>query len=126
MVRAKINKRKLLTTLSPLLILLAIAGFAFFIWTFNVVLVRNSSGMTLDEFTLTVCKKDYTLANILDGETGKLHFTVTGDSSFQMRAKLQDGTVLSNSFGYVTGGAGAYHNRVTITIRSNLIEGTQQ
>ena len=126
MVRAKINKKKLLAALSPLLILLAIAGFAGFIWTVNVVQVRNSSGMTIEEFTMTVCKKDYTLAHILDGEIGKLHFTVTGDSSFQMRAKLQDGTVLSNSFGYVTGGAGAYHNRVTITVRSNLIEGTQR
>ena len=63
------------------------------------VLVRNSSGMTLEEFTLTVCAKDYALADIADGETGKLNFTVTGDSSFQMRVKLQDGTVLTNSFG---------------------------
>ncbi len=120
------NKRKLLTALSPLLILLVIAGFAFLVWTFNVVLIRNSSGMTIDEFTLTVCNRDYTLANILDGEIQKLHFTITGDSSFEMRATLQDGTVLSNNFGYVTGGAGAYHNRVTLTVRSNLIEGTQR
>ena len=126
MARVRLNKRKLLAALSPLLILLALAGFAFFVWTANVVLVRNSSDMTIDEFTLTVCAKDYTLADIADGETGKLKFTVTGDSSFQMRAKLQDGTVLTNSFGYVTGGAGAYHNRVTITVRPNLIEGTQR
>jgi hypothetical protein len=126
MVRVRLNKRKLLTALSPLLLLLALAGFALFIWSANVVLVRNSSGMTIEEFTLTVCAKNYTLANVLNGESGKVKFTVTGDSNFQMRAKLQDGTVLTNSFGYVTGGAGAYHNRVTITVRPNLIEGTQQ
>ena len=126
MVRVRRNKRKLLTALSPLLIFLALAGFALFMWTANVVLVRNSSGMTLENFTLTVCEKDYTLANILDGETGKLNFAVTGDSNFQMRVTLQDGTILTSSFGYVTGGAGAYRNRVTITVRPNLIEGTQQ
>ncbi|MCP4450635.1 MAG: hypothetical protein GY809_04185 [Planctomycetes bacterium] len=82
--------------------------------------------MTIDEFTLSVCKKDYTVADISDGETEKLHFTVTGDSTFEMRAKLQDGTVLSTHFGFVTGGASAYHNRITITVRSNLIEGTQR
>ena len=126
MVRVRRNKRKLLTALSPLLIFLALAGFALFMWTANVVLVRNSSGMTIKEFTLTVCAKDYALADIADGETGKLNFAVTGDSNFQMRVTLQDGTILTNSFGYVTGGAGAYRNRVTITVRPNLIEGTQQ
>jgi hypothetical protein len=126
MVRGKINKTKLFITLSPLLVLLAIVGLACFLWTLNVVLIRNESGLTIDEFTLTVCGKSYTLENVPHGETEKFHFTVHGDSSFQMRATLPNGTVLSNNFGYVTSGAGAYHNRITVTVRSNLIEGTQQ
>ena len=67
MARVRISKRKLLKAVSPLLLLLALAGFALFMWTANVVLIRNSSGMTINEFTLTVCAKDYTLANISDG-----------------------------------------------------------
>lgn len=126
MANVKINKRKLFAALLPLLILLAIAGFAGFLWTLNRVQVRNSSGQTIDEFTLTVCEKNYTLAHIPDGETGKLSFTVSRNSDLRMHVKLQDGTVLTNSFGYVTGGGGAYHNQFTITVRPNLIEGTQR
>ena len=126
MAKPRINKRKLLITLSPLLALLAIAGLTGFLWTLNVVQVRNSSGLMIEEFTMTVCNKTHRLTNLSNGETGKIHFAVTGDSSFQMKAKLQNGIVLSNNFGYVTGGAGAYHNRLTITVRSNLIEGMQQ
>lgn len=81
--------------------------------------------MILDECRLIVCGKPYTVSNISDGETAQLTFSITGDSNFQIRATLEDGTVLSTSFGYVTGGAGRYHNRATITVRSNVIEGTQ-
>lgn len=121
----KINKKKLFAALSPLLLPLAVAGVTFFLWARNVLEIRNSSGMTVDTLTLTVCARHYSLSHIPDGETGKMTFYVTGDSNFEIRAVLQDGTVLSNSFGYVTGGAGAFHNRPTITVRSNLIEGTQ-
>lgn len=126
MARSSINKRKLFTLLSPLLIFLVIAGFTVFLWTLNVVQVRNVSGRMIDRFTLTVCEKDYTLENISDGETEKLHFKVTENSDFQIRVTLQDGTTLSNRFGSVTRNESAYHNRVTITVRSNLIEGMQQ
>lgn len=126
MPRPRINKKKLLIALSPLLALLAIAGFAGFLWALNVVQVRNSSGLMIEEFTMTVCNRTHRLTNLSDGETGKIHFAVTGDSNFQMKAKLQNGTVLSNNFGYVTGGTGAYRNRITVTVRSNLIEGMQQ
>ncbi len=126
MAKPRINKRKLLITLSPLLALLAIAGLTGFLWTLNVVQVRNASGLRIDEFTMTVCNRTYTLTNLSNGEAEKIHFAVTEDSSFLMRATLQNGAVLSNNFGYVTGGTGAYHNRLTITVRSNLIEGMQQ
>ena len=122
---AKMNKKKLFGALSPLLIPLAVAGVTFFLWSRNVLVVRNSSGMTIDQLTLTVCARHFTLSHISEGETEKLTFYVTGDSNFQIRATLEDGSVLSSSFGYVTGGAGAFHNRPTITVRSNVIEGTQ-
>jgi hypothetical protein len=121
----KRKKRKWLSALSPLLLPVAVAGITGYLWARNVLEVRNSSGMAIDELTLTVCARHYTLSHLPEGETGKLTFYVTGDSNFQIRASLEDGTVLSSSFGRVTGGTGAFHNRPTITVRSNVIEGTQ-
>lgn len=125
MARRRINKKKLLIALSPVLVLLAIVGIAVFLWTLNVMEVRNSSGLRINEFTMTVCNRTHKFTDLSHGETRKIRFIVTGDSNFQMRATLQNGTVLTNSFGYVTGGAGAYNNRVTVTVRHNLIEGMQ-
>ena len=125
MARLKRNKRKLLIALSPVLVLLLIAGTAVFLWTLNVMEVRNSSGLRISEFTMTVCNRTHRFTNLSHGETRKIRFVVTGDSNFQMRATLQNGTVLSSDFGYVTGGSGAFNNRVTVTVRHNLIEGMQ-
>jgi hypothetical protein len=112
--------------LSPLSILVLVGGGIWFFWAQNVLLIRNASGKTIETFTLVVCNRSHHLEDVADGETTKLSFWVTGDSNFQIDVKFQDGTTLSSSFGYVTGGAGAFHNRATTTVRSHVIEGSQQ
>jgi len=112
--------------LSPLSILVLVGGGIGFLWAQNVLLIRNASGKTIEQFSLVVCHKSHQIENIADGETRKLSFLVTGDSNLQIDVKFQDGTTLSSSFGYVTGGVGAFHNRATTTVRSHVIEGSQQ
>ncbi len=112
--------------LSPLSILVLVGGAIWFFWAQNILLIRNASGKTIETFTLVVCHRSHQVKSVADGETRKLSFLVTGDSNFQIDVKFEDSTTLSSSFGYVTGGAGAFHNRATTTVRSHVIEGSQQ
>lgn len=82
----------------------------------NKVTVVNNSALRADRVTFTVCGKDVVFENLDAGKKQSRSFSVTGDSGFSVSASLSDGTVATNSFGYVTGGAGAYGNHAEIEI----------
>ena len=82
----------------------------------NSVTVVNNSGVKVDRITVTVCGQDVVFDNLGAGKKASQSFSVTGDSGFIVSASLSDGTVSTNSFGYVTGGAGAYGNHAEIEI----------
>ncbi|MBM3325148.1 MAG: hypothetical protein FJY66_05725 [Calditrichaeota bacterium] len=82
----------------------------------NSVTVVNNSGVKADRVIVTVCGQDVIFENLETGKQQSRSFSVTGDSGFLVSASLSDGTVASNSFGYVTGGAGSYGNHAEIEI----------
>jgi hypothetical protein len=82
----------------------------------NSVTVINNSGVKADRVTVTVCGQDVVFENLGAGKKASQSFSVTGDSGFLVSASLSDGTVATNSFGYVTGGAGSYGNHAEIEI----------
>lgn len=82
----------------------------------NRVTVLNNSGLKADRVTVAVCGQDVVFENLEAGKKQSRRFSVTGDSGFLVTASLSDGTVATNSFGYVTGGAGAYGNYAEIEI----------
>ena len=92
----------------------------------NSVTVVNNSGLNADRVTVTVCGQDVVFEHLDAGKKQSRSFSVTGDSGFFVSASLADGTVVTNGFGYVTGGAGAYGNHAEIEIASDKsIEGKQ-
>jgi len=82
----------------------------------NSVTVVNNSGVKADRVTVTVCGQDVVFESLDAGKRQTRGFSVTGDSGFIVSAAMSDGTVATNSFGYVTGGAGAYGNHAEIEI----------
>ena len=82
----------------------------------NSLTALNNSGLKADRVTVAVCGQDILFENLESGKKQSRSFSVTGDSGFMVTASLSDGTVATNSFGYVTGGAGAYGNHVEIEI----------
>ena len=82
----------------------------------NSVTVINNSGLNADRVTVTVCGQNVVFENLAAGKKQSRSFSVNGDSGFIVSATLTDGTVLTNGFGYVTGGAGAYGNHAEIEI----------
>lgn len=82
----------------------------------NRVTVVNNSGLRADRVTVTVCGQDVVFENLDADKKQSRTFSVTGDSGFSVSASLSDGTVSTNAFGYVTGGAGAYGNHAEIEI----------
>lgn len=82
----------------------------------NRVTVVNNSGIKADRVTVTVCGQDLVFDNLDTGKKDCQSFSVTGDSGFFVSASMSDGTVLSNAFGYVTGGSGKYGNHAEIDI----------
>ncbi len=94
----------------------------------NTLTVKNTSGVTAAQVTVKVCTRSYGFTNLNDGESKTGTFTVDGDSGFSVSASLSDGTtLLTNSFGYVTGGAGAYGNHAEIEItKDRKITGKQK
>jgi hypothetical protein len=85
----------------------------------NKVTVVNNSGLKADRVTVTVCGQDVVFENLNAGKKESQSFTVNSDSGFVVSASLSDGTVATHSFGYVTGGAGAYGNHAEIEIASD-------
>ena len=82
--------------------------------------------MKADRVTVTVCGQDLLFVDLDPGEKQSQKFTVTSDSGFIVSATMNDGTVLTHGFGYVTGGAGAYGNYAEIEISPDkLITGNQ-
>lgn len=93
----------------------------------NTLVLTNHSGVTANQVLVTVCKKDYVVRELKNGDSRTQHFKVTRDSGFLVSAALADGTTLTNEFGYVTGGAGEYGNRAEIEItKDRKIVGKQQ
>jgi len=82
----------------------------------NRVTVVNNSGLKAERVTVTVCGQDVVFENLHAGKMESQSFLVKGDSGFVVSASLSDGTVATHSFGYVTGGAGAYGNHAEIEI----------
>jgi hypothetical protein len=82
----------------------------------NSVTIVNNSGLKADRVTVTVCEQDVVFENLDAGKKQSRSFSVTGDSGFIVSASLADGTIATNGFGYVTGGAGAYGNHAEIEI----------
>ncbi len=92
----------------------------------NSVTVVNNSGVKADRVTVTVCGQDVVFENLGAGKKASQGFSVTGDSGFIVSASLSDGAVVTSSFGYVTGGAGAYGNHAVIEIEPDkVINGKQ-
>jgi hypothetical protein len=93
----------------------------------NTVTVVNNSALKADRVTVTVCGQDVVFDNLDAGKKQTRNFSVTGDSGFIVSASLADGTIASNGFGYVTGGAGAYGNHATVEIAPDKsIQGKQR
>lgn len=92
----------------------------------NRMTIINSSPVKADRVTVSVCGQDVVFQNIDSGREASQGFPVTGDSGFTVSAAMSDGTVATNSFGYVTGGTGSYGNHVEIEITSDKsIKGKQ-
>jgi hypothetical protein len=104
---------KLLKTLAVIVIALSIASCG---KVDNRITVVNHSGFTADRVTVDVSGQKIVFENIDDNKEESQSFSVTGDSGFNVSVRLSDGTVLTNGFGYVTGGAGAYGNHAEIEI----------
>jgi len=93
----------------------------------NTLVVANNSGVTANQVNVTVCGKAYVFKDIKNGDSATQTFSINGDSGFTVVASLSDATTVTGSFGYVTGGAGAYGNRTEIQItKSRLIVGKQK
>lgn len=122
----RMMKKKTTIITSIILALLLLAGALIWQWSRNLIAVENASGKNIKELTVTVCRQSYGIKDLAPGASRKLTFEVTGDSGFQVDVSFSDGAEISDNFGYVTGGAGAYHNRAKITIRSDEINGTQE
>lgn len=107
------------------MLLLSIVGWAWY-WSRNLLVIENESGKMVEVVTVTVCGKSYQLKDLPSGETKRVAFMVTGDSGFQFDVSFDDGGRVLGNFGYVTGGAGAYNNRVVVNIQPDRIDGKQQ
>ncbi len=107
------KKIKLITTLTVLASVLFVASCG---KVQNTVTVINNSGMKADRVTVTVCGQDLLFLDLDAGEKQSQKFIVTSDSGFIVSATLNNGTVITHGFGYVTGGAGAYGNHAEIEI----------
>lgn len=116
-------KKKTLVVLGAIAILTLAAGTWAWYWSRNVLVLENATDKTARVVTVTVCRMSYRVEDLAPGRTTRIHFEVTGDSGFQVDATLEDGTEISGNFGYVTGGAGAYHNRARVRIHETGIEG---
>ena len=101
-----------------IIVAILIACVAFAVWAIvqNRMTVTNNTGVTVQKVVVTVCGITYKFADIPDGKSKTRRFTVYYDSGFQVDALLADGTTLTNTFGYVTGGGGAYCNGADIEI----------
>lgn len=111
------------TLLLPLVVLLAAACGA----NRNRLTIENRADIAARLVTVGVCGQEYRMEDIAPGGRASTSFTVDRDSSFAIRADLADGTSITNEFGYVTGGAGAYGNRVEFEIaRDRSIRGVQR
>ena len=95
-------------------------------WSRNIMEIENASGKRAQMITVTVCRRQYRLENLPSGRSKRVAFEIAGDSGFQVDVTFDDGSTMSETFGYVTGGAGAYNNRAKITIPPDRIEGIQE
>ena len=118
--------RKDTTTITVLAGTLLLTAGWLWIWSRNVLEIENDSGKMAKVITVSVCGKIYRLEELPSGDSRRMSFDVTGDSDFQVDVSFTDGSEVEDNFGYVTGGAGAYHNRAKVTIRSHGIDGTQE
>ena len=120
------KKKKTTIITSIILALFLLAGALILQWSRNLIAVENASGKNIEVLTVTVCRQRYGIKDLAPGASRKPAFEVSGDSGLQVDVSFCDGADISDNFGYVTGGAGAYHNRAKITIRSNEINGKQE
>jgi hypothetical protein len=104
---------------------IAIAAGVIWQWSRNLLVVENASGKVATSVVVTVCGETYYLANIAPGNSKTITFKVDNDSGFLVDVIFEDRTTLSTSFGYVTGGAGANHNRAAVRIGTDNIDGKQ-
>ena len=95
-------------------------------WSRNILEIENASGKLAQLITINVCGNNYHLKDLPCGNSRRITFEVIGDSGFQVDVSFDDGSKISDNFGYVTGGAGAYNNRAKVKINSVNIEGIQE
>jgi len=119
-------KKRVAVVIAIFAILLLVAGAWAWRWSRNVLVLENESGGMAKVVTVTVCGKSYRVENLHSGDAKRIIFDVTGDSGFQVDVSLEDGTELAENFGYVTDGFFGYHNRATVQIHKNGIEGKQE
>ena len=92
----------------------------------NRLTVHNRASLAATSVTVRVCGQELVFGSLGPGQSAHRPFRVTTDSSFQVRAAFADGTLATNEFGYVTGGAGAYGNRIDLEIApDHSIRGVQ-
>lgn len=96
------------------------------IWCPNTISIYNKSSKVITAIRVTVSEEHYKLNNISAGGEGQINFDIHTDSDFSVEVDFDNQTTLKHSFGYVTGGAGAYHNRVKIEIYDDKIVGNQK
>jgi len=112
-----VTVKKNLVTILLLLMAGAYAGFFYWNRLQNRLEVRNESGQTIVELTMTAGAETMTFQNIADGKVAKSRFEITEDCYFSIKGHLEDGTAIDVGLGRMEeGDAGV---RATFVIRSD-------
>ena len=115
-------KKKLIIVFTIIILTSFLASAWLWHWSRNLITIDNASGKMAASVIIEVCGQNYMVKNLPAGENYSLSFDVKDDSGLQVDVLFADNSKLSGNFGYVTGGLGAYNNKVIIRINSGSIE----
>ena len=92
----------------------------------NLLTVENRSGTTIESIQAEIGRETHHVVGpIASGASRTVRFGVTQESHFDVTVTLDDGRVLTNAFGYFSGGAGSRGNRAKLVVDADGLHGTQ-
>ena len=92
----------------------------------NLLTIENRSGTTIESVEAEIGRETHHIVGpIASGAFRAVGFGVTQDSHFDVTVTLDDGRVLTNAFGYFSGGAGSRGNRAKLVVHTDGLHGTQ-